>query len=154
MRCSKLFDEVLNTLVPALHCNTLQHTATHCNALQQPGDDMRKVGELFESDWLSLWALNVNLHTFDPPAYTQVLIGREYEVQAGDTLDSIAKEFGLSLSLPFNPSPKSLVSPPPLLSTHRQTLGLAPFKTLSLSHTHTHTGTHICILTLHTHIHT
>jgi len=120
-------------------CITLQHTATHCNVLQQPGDDMRKVGELFESDWLSLWALNVNLHTFDPPAYTEVLIGREYEVQAGDTLDSIAKEFGLCPSSPFNPSPNTRVS---------------PFQdALSLSHTHTHRHTHMHSYLAHTHTH-
>ena len=48
-----------------------------------------------QSDWLSLWGLNVNLDTFDPPPGTEVLVGRMYVVQKGDTLLSIAREFGV-----------------------------------------------------------
>jgi hypothetical protein len=42
--------------------------AAHCASppKKQPGDDMRSVGDTFQSDWLSLWALNVHLDTFDP----------------------------------------------------------------------------------------
>jgi hypothetical protein len=44
--------------------------------LTYAGDDMRKVGAIFQSDWLSLWALNVELQNFDPPPATEILIGR------------------------------------------------------------------------------
>ena len=44
--------------------------------LTDAGDDMRKVGAIFQSDWLSLWALNVELQNFDPPPATEILIGR------------------------------------------------------------------------------
>jgi hypothetical protein len=77
---------------------------------------MRKVGEVFQSDWLSIWALNVHLDTFDPAAGTEVLIGRLYVVQTGDTLQTIAKEFGacsqpdtLDCAAPCNPWPKTWV---------------------------------------------
>ena len=73
-----------------------------CSCLnpEQAGEDMRKVGEIFESDWLSIWGLNVHLDTFDPAPGTEVLIGRLYVVQTGDTLQTIAKEFGAVATSP------------------------------------------------------
>lgn len=68
-----------------------------CKYVTQAGDSMQLVGQIFESDWLSLWALNVELKTFDPPTGSTLLIGRLYIVQRGDTLQSIASEFGTSI---------------------------------------------------------
>lgn len=70
-----------------------------CVYRAKEGDDVRRIGEMFELDWLTIWGLNVDLSIMTPPVGSQVMVGRMYTVQEGDSLVSIAKEFEAPVSL-------------------------------------------------------
>ena len=53
-------------IVPASSTRCVLMLVERCKYVTQAGDDMKKVGQIFQSDWLSLWGLNVHLDTFDP----------------------------------------------------------------------------------------
>jgi len=57
-------------------------------------DTFKKIADLFETDPLLLWSMNIMYRTMNPVEGHAISIGRLYEVSAGDTLDSIALAFG------------------------------------------------------------
>ena len=50
-------------------------------------------------DWLALWGLNVGLRSFDVSVGQEVVVGRLYAVQEGDTLARIAAEMGTGVDV-------------------------------------------------------
>jgi len=84
-------------IVPQMSMRCVRVVVERCKYLVQANDDLRKIGSIFQRDWLTIWSMNQGLTTFTPAEGSQVQIGRSYFVQAGDTLQSISLEFGQTM---------------------------------------------------------
>lgn len=70
-----------------------------CKYLAQPGDTLRSVAAAFQVDWLALWGLNVGLRTMDVRAGQELVVGRLYAVQEGDSLATVAREMATGVDV-------------------------------------------------------
>ncbi len=50
-------------------------------------------------DWLALWGLNVGLRTMDVRAGQELVVGRLYAVQEGDSLATVAREMATGVDV-------------------------------------------------------
>eukprot|EP00285_Hemiselmis_virescens_P009578 CAMPEP_0173385258 /NCGR_PEP_ID=MMETSP1356-20130122/7864_1 /TAXON_ID=77927 ORGANISM="Hemiselmis virescens, Strain PCC157" /NCGR_SAMPLE_ID=MMETSP1356 /ASSEMBLY_ACC=CAM_ASM_000847 /LENGTH=614 /DNA_ID=CAMNT_0014340977 /DNA_START=77 /DNA_END=1921 /DNA_ORIENTATION=- len=84
-------------LTPFSSTRCVRLVVLRCRYVVRDGDSFESIAQLFSTDWLTLWGLNINVTTFVPPVGQTIVIGREYQASDGDTLLTISKQLGSSL---------------------------------------------------------